>query len=233
MEVTLDSILTSAKQILRLSDTTEQDIFLSSLINEGARRLSTNETFIIKNCTVTVNNSRFYLPDGCKQLLAFRAKNSCIPGVFADLNFFKQCGCNINSTSLGSIVNILDVQGRWAYFILSVPDGSEFEIAYQALNTDEDGLMVIDEEAAIAVQSYAAWRFAVSYPENYQKAQWMDWKEDYMFQAAKCRGLASRRKFEQAREQIKNKINQIVNTSVPFSLLNGTYSFYYPTITKI
>lgn len=233
--VTTESVMTMAKQMLRLSDTTDNDIFLEALIVEGCRRLSTNETLIIKNCTVTANNSRFYLPKGCKQILAFRGSDSCIPGIMVDLNFFKQCGCNFTSfQNVGSLGNLLDIQGRWAYFIAAVPDGTEFEIAYQSLNDDENGIMIVNEEAAIALQNYAAWKFALSYPENYSRAQWLDWKTDYMFQANRCRGLAARRKFEQAREQIKAKINQIVNTSAPIGLLYGTYnSFLYPTITTI
>lgn len=234
--VTNESVLTIVKQMLRLSDTTDHDIYLSQQINEGVRRLSTNETLIIKNCTATANNSRFYLPVDCKQILAFRSSTSCLQGTFVDTNFFTQCGCNalISSNGISPLSNLIDIVGRWAYLILAVEDGSTFEIAYQALNSDESGLMVINEEAQIAVQNYAAWKFALSYPENYTRFQWMEWKEDYMFQAAKCRGLASRRKFEQAREQIKSKINQMVNTSVPLSLLSGTYNtFLYPTITSI
>src|SRR6185295_1001563 len=125
--------------------------------------------------------------------------------------------------------NLLQIEGGWGYFILEVPDGTEYEIAYEALNVDSDGMLVINEEVSIAVENYAAWKFAVSFPENYTPLQISEWKRDYNFQAGRCRGLAARRKFNYDREQIKMKVNQMVNTSVPFAVFAaGFNSFYYP-----
>lgn len=234
--VTSASVLTIVKQMLRLSDTTDHDIYLESLINSGARRLGTTETLIIKNCTATATDSRFYLPKDCKELLAFRSKDSCVQGTFVATNFFTQCGCNslLSSAGINYLSNLINIEGRWAYLQVSVPDGTEFEIAYSALNTDEDGMMVINEEQQIAIENYASWKFAISYPENYTRSQWEDWKNDFTLQSGKCRGLAARRSFKQSREQIKSKIHQMVNTGVSLSLFSGVYpSFYYPTITSI
>lgn len=227
-----DEILSNVKQMLRIFDSSN-DTYISSIILRGARDLSTNETLIIKNCEVSSKNSRFYLPDDCKRILAFRSSDSCIPGTFVDLNFFTQCGCSATS-SVNSLSNLLDVQGRWAYFILSVADDTEFELAYQALDTGSDGMIRINEEAYSALSFYAAFQFATSYPELYTPEQRALWKGQASAQGARVRGLAARRKFMQAREQIKNKINQMVNTSVPLSILSGTYNtFLYPTITSI
>lgn len=226
-----ESILPRVKQMLRLTNS-DQDIFLDELILQSCRDLSTNETLVIKNCSVTVNDSRFYLPKDCKQLLAFRASDSCIPGTFVDFNFFGQCGCNTTtSAGLNPISNLLNVQGRWAYFVVAVADGSEFELSYQAIDTGEDGMVKINEEVFSALAFSAAFQFATIYPENYTPEQRAIWSRHASAQGGRARGLAARRKFEQSREQIKNKMNQMVNTSAPVSLLTGYYnSFYYPTI---
>jgi len=220
-------ILAMAKQMLRLTGT-DTDPFLIGLINQGARDLSTNETLIIKNCTIEVKDNRFYLPDDCKRLLAFRSKDSCIEGLFADLAFFSACGCN--SRFINPLVRVIDIQGRWAHLITRAPDGIMIELAYQSVDTDEAGLVKVNEEQATALAMYCCYWYAVSYAEYYSPEQRALWKAKYEAQANRVRGLASRRKFEEGKIQIRNKINQMVNTSAPFELFAGRYtSFYYPT----
>jgi hypothetical protein len=228
--VTTGNVLFDLKQMLRLSNA-DNDSFLESLLNRAARNLGTTETVIVKNKTAEVLNNRFYLPDDCKRLVAFRAHDSCIPGILADLDFFRGCGCD--TRSLNPLVSILDINGRWANLINKVPDGMLIDIAYQAVDS-ENGMVTINEEAYTAVLTYAAWQFALAYSELYTPEQRREWKTEYQLQDNRARGLAARRTFEQQREQILSKINQVVNSSVPFSLLAGQYvSFYYPTIRNI
>jgi len=229
--ISYEEVLANVKQILRLPDS-NNDVWLSSIVLQNARDLSTNETLIIKNCTVEINDSKFSLPKDCKRLLAFRASNSCIPGTFVDFPFFTQCGCNVSSSqAINPLSNLLDIQGRTAYFILAVSDETEFQIAYQAVDTDCEGLVIINEEAYTALSFLSAADFALSYPEMYTPMQVKEWQRKGSAQGSRVRGLAARRKFEQAREQIKQKMNQIINTSAPVALLTGNYStFLYPTI---
>lgn len=220
------SVLMNVKQMLRLTNT-DNDRWLRSLISQRARDLNTNETLIIKNCDITVTNNKFYLPKDCKKILAFRDKTSCIPGIFVDLPFFKQCGCNV--TNWNPLVRILDVNGRWANFIGTVPDGTVITISYQAVWTDE-GEVVINEEAYTAISNYVAYQFSLSYQELYTREQRQNWRQDGVYQGARVRSAAARRKFEQDRIQIQQKMNQMINGSAPLSILAGTYnSFFYPS----
>lgn len=224
-------ILAMAKQRLRLTNA-DNDAFLLGLCSEGARNLSTNETLIIKDCQVTVENNKFYLPKDCKQLIAFRAQNSCIPGVLVNVPFFNSCGCN--GQSFNSLINVIDINGRWAHLINTVQDGTILEIAYTAVDMDENGMVKINEEAEKAIVMYVAKEYATTYIENYSPMQIQSWNSQYQAQANKVRGLAARRKFNEAKEQIKTKIHQVVNTSSPIGLLSGTYtSFYYPTFNQL
>lgn len=226
-------VLGMVKQRLRLTYTSDQDVYLDGLILEGERRLSTNETLIIKDCEVTVQNNKFYMPDDCKRILVLRSQNSCISGVFLDVPFFKSCGCNVNFYN-NPLVNIANINGRWVNFLNTIPDDTVLDIAYQRLNTGDDGMMIINEEHEIALIAYACYQFGLTYPQDYTPLQINMWKAEYNVQANKVRGLAARRQFDQDKLQIEQKINQMVNTSVPMSILTGYYnSFFYPTITSI
>lgn len=231
--ISQDSILSNVKQMLRLSSA-DHDIWLNSLINQCLRDLSTVETLVVRNTTVTVTDNRFYFPKDLKKLLAFRSQDSCINGIFIDIPFFTQCGCSASQfTGLFPLFNIITVNGRWANLLNQVPDGSVIEIAYQRVNVDDDGMVVANEEAYTAASMYAAGWFANSYPEMYTPEQRRNWFTKYEYQANRCRGLAAARQWEQTKNQIGSKINQMINQPFPFSALAGSYSFLYPTITQI
>ena len=224
-------VLANVKQMLRITNS-DSDVWLESLILRGSRDLTTVETLIIKNCTIEVQDNKFYLPEDAKMMIAFRSTDSCIPGVFVDIPFFKHCGCNENIGS--SLVNIIDINGRWAHLLNSVPDGTEIEIAYVAVDTDSDGMPKINEEAYTALSMYAAGWYAVSYPEIYSSFQCNMWLNKYELQAGKCRSLAARRKFEQQKEQIQRKMHMMCNGNAPIGAIAGTYSsFFYPTVWNI
>lgn len=223
--ITYKSVLANVKQMLRLPNS-DNDIWLMSIILQKARDLSTNETLYMENCTVTVENNKFYLPDDCKKIVAFRSKNGCIPGVFVDVPFFKQSGC---STAYPSLVNIIDIDGRWANLINKVEDGTEIEIAYLKVWT-MDGDTVINEEMYSALSYKTAAEFALAYVENYTPEQRNKWEEMGRAQADRVRALAGRRKFEESKQQIRSIMTSMVNTAAPWGMYaNQWNSFYFPT----
>ena len=223
-------VLSNVKQILRISNS-DQDAWLSSLILQRSRDINSNETLIIKNCTRTVENNKFYLPEDCKTMIAFRDKTSCIPGIFVDIPFFSQCGCN--TQNFNPLVRIMDINGRWANFIGTIPDGTEIEISYRAVHTI-DGQVAINEEAYTSISAYVAYQFALSYPDLYTAEQRNYWRMDGVYGGARVRSAAARRQFDQDKIQIRNKMNQMVNGNVNFNALNGVYnSFIFPTIWSI
>lgn len=221
-EINIKQCVSMSKQMLRLFDTTDHDVWLFALANQGARRLSTNETLIIKNCSVEIEEGRWYMPKDAKRIIAFQYTSAplCVPGIFVDIPFFNSCGCS--NFGWFNLFGILNPNGRWVYMMGEVADGTTAQIAYQALNTDCDGLMIVNEEQAEAIQNYVAWQFAVAYPENYIRSQIDNWHGEYLLQAGKCRGLAARRKFEQARLQIQ----QAVTTTLTHGSVGSLSGFY-------
>ncbi len=225
-------ILTNVKQLLRLSST-KHDIWINSLIEQGSRDLNSPETLIIKNCEVTVTNNKFYMPKEAKTLLAFRCKNSCIEGTFVDFNFLQACGCTgTGLNQFNNIRNVADINGRWVNFLSRVPDGDIVEIAYREVWTDEDGDIVINEEAYTHLSMYAAYWFAVSYPENYTPEQRRAWGAFASVQGNRVRSAAARRKFEQQKAQITNLMFTVVRGG-SFGNLSGSFPFWYNTYNYI
>ncbi len=232
-EIDAKQVLFSVKQELRMSDTTDHDAWLTVLIDQAMRRIGTTETLIMDNCTMTVEDNRFKLPDNAKELVAFRTKGSCIEGVLVDFNFFQQCGCSITASSgfINGFASMLQKVGRWMYFINTITDGTEIEIAFTKINRDCNGMMAIHEECELALINYACWRFSNAFQntQNYTNNQIQNWRKDYMDQSARCRGIAAVRTKDQQRAQINSKFNAILTIdSRPFSSIFANMSqFWY------
>jgi hypothetical protein len=222
-------ILTSVKQELRLTDTTEHDIFLSNLIDRAARRLSTTESIVIKNCTVTADNNKFELPQDGKRLVAFRGDGQCISGILLDTDFFASCNCKASGV-FSNIYTAITPSDRTMYFLQTVADGAVFEIAYTAVNRGDDGLMKISEEQEEACIAYACWKFSLAYKQfGYDSTQVGDWKRDWKGQSDKSRSLAARRTFMTQRTQIRSTMNAIIKFEEPFNWFSSLFptTFWY------
>lgn len=214
------------KQRLRIQNT-DHDAYLLALIYEGARRLRTTETFVLKEIEHTVENNSFTMPEYAKALVAARV--NCWDVIAIDYPFFQGCGCNltpIQTAQYPTWYNMIKQNGRTFYFINTVADGMKVNAVYSMMNTGEDGLLLINEEQEIALISYASYQFAVSYPERYTNQQIQMWYKDYQFQAGYSRGAAARRTFMNQREQISAKMNSIV--TLQGYVLNTLFnSFWY------
>lgn len=223
MYLTADEILPVVKQRLRIQNT-DHDAYLLTLIYEGARRLRTTETFVLKEVEHTVENNAFTMPECAKALVA--AKASCWDIISIDYPFFQGCGCSPNQATYPTWYSMIKQNGRTFYFINPVADGTTVNAVYSMLNVDENGLLLINEEQEIALISYACYQFALSYPERYTNQQVQMWYKDYQYQAGFARGAAGRRTFMNQREQISAKMNSIV--TIQGYVLNTLFnSFWY------
>lgn len=222
MYLTADEILPVVKQRLRIQNT-DHDAYLLTLIYEGARRLRTTETFVLKEVEHTVENNLFTMPHKAKALVA--AKANCHDVIAIDYLFFQGCGCSVNMAAYPALYNMIKQNGRTFYFVTPVADGTTVNAVYSMLNVGEDGLLLINEEQEIALIAYASYQFSISYPERYTNQQIQMWYKDYQYQAGYARGAASRRTFMNQREQISAKMNSIV--TIQGYVLNTLFNSFW------
>lgn len=233
VQISSSQVLSMVKQELRVAETTDNDIWLDAKIEEGVRRLGTTETYVVKDCEIESENNGFDMPKEAKRIIAFRYKNNCIEGFFVDVAFFAQCGCNITGSSFIPIGGAAMQNGRRYNFINTVPDGTEFGIAYTLINRDEHGFMFINEEQELALINYVCWKYANAFVERYTPEQRASWYKDYQFQAGRCRGLAGRRSFLNQRAQISSKMNALISFTGYTGQFQGLFSQFYFTQTPL
>jgi len=211
------------KLMLRIPNT-DHDAYLEGLIYDGARRIRSSELFEYEQCTVKVENNSFTLPNEAKEIIAFRV--NCVQGIFIDVPFFRSCGCTDSwLQNYYSWRQAVKKNGNTYYFITTQEDGAEVEVVYKKFILNEEGLIDINEEWQQALRYYAAYEFAVSYPETYTPNQVAVWNRNYQTQAAYCRGAAARRQFEQQREQISSRMNSIL--TINYSWWNNLFNSFY------
>lgn len=223
-------VLASVKQELRIDASVDWDIYLNELIDRGARRLGTTETYILSCCTVTVEDNRFELPHHAKELKGLRQNNCATAATFLDTYFFSSCGCSCQSQNpINPINTFISQNGRFIFFGCEVPNDTEYQAIFTMVNRDCDGLMVLNEEQEEALINYVCWKYSNMFPENYTRDQKADWYKDYQFQAARCRGLAAVRSKDKARAQISSKMNSILNFDLNWSEMLGSMQcgFYF------
>lgn len=210
VETQVKSLLFAVKKELTITGI-EHDIWLIDLLDRAASRLNTTERVVPDCCTIEVEDNRFEMPHNAKEVFAFRGVGNCFSGIFIDTNFFTQCGCSV--TGAYNMFNALNRRGRWFYFLSSIPDGGEYEIAFTKVNRDCDGMMIINEECEEALISYTCWRFANAFrrTNQYTQDQVNTWYRDYNFQSAKCRGNSAVRTKNHQMVQISSKFNAILS----------------------
>ena len=94
--VSIQQIISSAKMNLRI-ESSDDDIFFVRLANEGARHFDSLDTFIKRNCRLTINDGKAKLPNGFVQLLALRPCGSFEVGaglVYVDQPWLNSNGIN-------------------------------------------------------------------------------------------------------------------------------------------
>jgi len=224
-----EQILTSVKQHLRLSNSTDNDIFLLSLIDRASRSINSTETNIVKSSTLEVDNNNFGLPGDAKKLIAFRINGNCISGIFIDIPFFASCNCK--ASGFPSIYSAIKVNGRTAHFLTTVPNETEFEVAYTTVNRDGKGRMITSEEQAEACINYTCWQAGLTFIERYTPEQRAEWKKRWLLQAGMVRSAAANRTFGYQKEQIESTMNAIIFFNKPFTWLGSLFpnTFYYAT----
>jgi hypothetical protein len=176
---------------------------------EAERKIGSYKTFVKREATLTVSN-----------------KQAALPNDFLSLIDLKRAGDASNSTyfsqSSASFPSDVDKQNTF-YFTedtinLSTSDTTSIDIAYYAIDTDEEGFPTIADNHEDAVAAYIMYKYKSRdyYNGNLQRYIYMDLKQNWSMLCAQARGN------DNMPTPIEmNKAAAIWNTLVPVKSLNG------------
>lgn len=219
MKIDISSIITEAKFLLGLTDTTKWDSRLESLINQASIHLNSLNTYTISCETIEVDCGKAKLPDSAISVIAIKSTTSSqctgLCHVVADENSvddrFMECGCVCGNYFVADRNVLTNFNGNGCYGgnVFSVQDGyinfpsnttlTEIRVWYHGYNVDEDGIMVFDELQERGLAAYAAYMFAISgtHFDKYDRMQVMEWKKTWVAQRPFLQGKAQQDYFRQ------------------------------------
>ena len=192
--VSIPYLLAGVKMRLGLRDTSDNDIYLTDLLNEGARELRNLGVQIPAIATLPIENKKAKLPKG---FMRFTKKypiryvsdggtaptNGALVPEFINNAFF-QGDPNDLATIYGGTVNIVD---GYLYFSSDV-DSPYCKISYLSANVDVNGNIRVPSYCQRALQAYASWNFRRTYPVDAYSMQ--SWEREWINGKEHCRAIS-------------------------------------------
>jgi hypothetical protein len=204
--ITHQQIISAAKQRLRITDTSDWDALLESWIYDGVRAAKWPTTKVIKSCRKEVEDGKVELPCNYSKFIALQL--DCSDIMYYANEFASSCTSECNSR-LGMIGEII---GNYIHFGSAIVDADEVDIAYWALNTDNDGFLVLYDEDELALVYYLCKEYALTFAEKYNKIQIQQWDNLFREEANNARGLKNRDQFNKDMPLIAQIMNSIVES---------------------
>lgn len=216
MRISTESVITRTKVRLGLMDTTLHDSTIEMLVQEAARHLDAVDSYVITCVDLEIDCHKVKLPDNCTEILCIQLldpdNTGCVTQPYdpatdispttlqacstngmmfiADRNVLTEfCGMGGTGSWFG---NVFDTQNGYLVFP-SFVSATEVRIWYRGLNTDENGIMIIDDFQERGLSAYAAYQFANSGQnyKSYAPQQVAMWQREATAQINKIRGKAA------------------------------------------
>lgn len=220
--ISIEQVISSAKFTLRLTDTTDNDNFLQLQILYAYRTIGSLDSYIKCRCNLDIVDGEACLPPNFYRLLALRyipasrtIATSNVPlftgGVYVDRAYLYEAGCTTNVPACNNNYNgTFQIVGNKILLNGYMPI-SKILIAYLGMHVDDNGNPMIPEEMELALSDYAAYRYAMSFPESYTPMQMSGWDKEWKAQAAMVKGRAAVRDFQQDRFEIMAEVNCLIS----------------------
>jgi hypothetical protein len=200
--VPLSEAIISAKEELRLGDTTMHDKFLMRLANQAMVSMTDNATYVVRGCEVDVIDGYGDLPCGAVRVIAARwvsgGSNQADP-VYTETAFIQDGTIPAGYAPVSNQFRVVD--DRIVFLNPLTPDGVLF-VVFSGRNVDEDGLMVMSDRQERAITAYLCYKFAKSYPERYLMGFWQDSQMEWKAQKAHLTGMSAMERFHENKQQI-------------------------------
>lgn len=244
MKINIAQVVNSAKGELLLMDTTLADAFLEKKINEAAMHINSLKQFSVNCRVLDIDCYEAELPFEAERIIAIQLVpadgSSCCalcennPEPLEDrVNIsacLTSCGAiwtadrnvltGLNGLGVPSCFNSNTYFAQNGYLKLpSTVTATQVKVWYYGYNTDEDGIMILDELQERALYSYACWRYALAHFKSYSSEQRREWKKDWVSQKNWLGGKA----FKDDSRLNKAKFAAIASAMVvsPYQVLNN------------
>lgn len=218
--VSVEEVISRIKADLRLVDSTEHDTYLEILLREGLGSLNCINQLEKKQCRATVEDGKVKLENDLVKFIALRPKTwleaedqtilNCSRLIYADTAFLRECG--YNCSGLTSYRSGFQINKGYISFNSDTPI-TEVEYAYQGMWLDEDGKPAIFERFERALTAYACYKFTRTWMEKYNQFVMMDYKNEWINQREKLKGMAVKDEFEQNKVYIGGLMRSLIVSS--------------------
>lgn len=209
--VPLEDVITEAKWMLEISETTLHDQWLYILAERTLIKMGNLNSTAVFNQTIDVIAGEAELPENVVRLMGLRycdADGHVYGAYVGDFAFMEATNCAFDNQgdseayNLEDIVMINDSKLMWKY-----PDNapSKVKIAYRGRRVDSEGFTMIFDYMVDAVKYGIVSEFAIRKISQYP--QWPQWRK--MYKAAHDRVVSL-----DAANSFRNNFTKMVKTSV-------------------
>jgi len=230
-EISVREVIANAKMKLRLTNTTEHDLYLEVLANEALDSLDALSQLVKDQCDLTFTNNQAELPKNFSKLLALRLNgctttltndpianqliNNCNIAVYVDTKFLDTCGCDTNSWGINNITPYgqgFQINKGFIHFNYSqdVAQVNTAVLAYMGLNVDENGDSVIYRRYERAVSAYVRTNFMLTWAENYNQYVIEKASREWVNQRSKLIGQDVAKDFQNNKYEINKYFNSLL-----------------------
>jgi hypothetical protein len=201
--IPLSDAITTAKDMLNISDTTEHDIFLYNMAHKAVMNMNPLSLLYVENKEIVVEDGVAQMPNNCITYLAMRycREDGTVYGPYmVELSFLNSCNCNITETGeFSNMVTYTDDKFIWSKPLEAPP---KIKVAYMARKMDYSGnnMPMIRDYMEEAICYYLQHKFVEKFPKKYATWQYQEWKAGWIgSRSAIISGDAQRDYFSKAR----------------------------------
>jgi len=222
----IDGVISLAKAHLDLLEVGDHDPVLRAYVNEGGRQLFDTDTYIIKCKIEEIDCNSISMPS-YQELLCFKFLDAnkeeltvhncssngticgCQPFWSFDANVLSacsSCGCGCCSAENNFYIQ----NGTMTIPSWAADQATFIKLYYVGLNTDDDGLIVVNDNQALGLSFYAAALFAISRPQRYTPFQQQNFWQHWVAQFNRINGSAVIKRAKLKEPEIRLIMNSII-----------------------
>jgi hypothetical protein len=211
--ISIDQVVAETLLELQLLNGTAERSLIKRFIKQVIDGLYTNDMIISKEATLTSDNNIFELPDDFISMTHPRSV-AIIDGTQGTSGTYPLVSNNPffsgPPSGGGDLIytSYMQVVGNKIYLNDGI-DASSIKIAYNAVNTDQNGSPLIPASYERCLVAYSKWKYAQSFSREFDANLRMEFRAEYLTEKRTLRGRANLLS-DSDRQILTNIMNRIV-----------------------